>query len=36
MLQAAESRFVVLRKPFALPVLEKAIRGALQRKHAAE
>jgi PAS domain S-box-containing protein len=36
MLQAAESRFVVLRKPFALPVLEKAIRDALQRKHAAE
>jgi PAS domain S-box-containing protein len=31
MVQAAESRFVILRKPFQLPALEKAIREALER-----
>jgi PAS domain S-box-containing protein len=31
MVQAAESRFVVLRKPFQLPMLEKAVRDALER-----
>jgi two-component system NtrC family sensor kinase len=30
MVQAAESRFVVLRKPFQLPALEKAFREALE------
>jgi CheY-like chemotaxis protein len=31
MVQAAESRFVILRKPFQLPALEKSIREALER-----
>jgi PAS domain S-box-containing protein len=31
MVQAAEARFVILRKPFQLPLLEKAIREALER-----
>jgi PAS domain S-box-containing protein len=31
MVQAAESRFVVLRKPFQLPMLEKAVRDAIER-----
>jgi len=31
MVQAAESRFVVLRKPFQLPAVEKAFREALER-----
>src|SRR5262249_10157808 len=31
MVQAAESRFTVLRKPFQLPVLERAVRDALER-----
>jgi hypothetical protein len=29
--QAAEARFVILRKPFQLPALEKSIREALER-----
>jgi hypothetical protein len=29
--QANESRFVILRKPFQLPALEKAIREILER-----
>jgi two-component system NtrC family sensor kinase len=31
MVQAAESRFVILRKPFQLPALEKSIREAVER-----
>ncbi len=31
MVQAAETRFVILRKPFQLPALEKSIREALER-----
>jgi len=34
MVQAAESRFVILRKPFQLPALEKSIREALERNAA--
>jgi PAS domain S-box-containing protein len=34
MVQAAESRFVVLRKPFQLSVLEQAVRDALERSSA--
>jgi PAS domain S-box-containing protein len=33
MVQAAEPRFTILRKPFQLPILEKAIREALERAH---
>jgi hypothetical protein len=35
MVQAAESRFVILRKPFRLRALEKSIREALERAKAA-
>ena len=34
MVQAAEARFVILRKPFQLPALEKSIREALERNAA--
>ena len=34
MVQAAETRFVILRKPFQLPALEKSIREALERSGA--
>jgi len=36
MVQAAEARFVILRKPFQLPLLERAIREALERITAPE
>ena len=35
MVQTAESQFPILRKPFQLPALEKAIREALERGGAA-
>ena len=34
--QTAESRFAILRKPFQLPALEKSIREALERGAARE
>ncbi|HVG82065.1 MAG TPA: response regulator, partial [Methylomirabilota bacterium] len=36
MVQAAEPRFTILRKPFQLPALEKAIRDALEHAGAHE
>ncbi len=36
MVQAAETRFVVLRKPFQLPAVEKAFREALERTRVQE